>query len=142
MAAKLLDHIGMVVDSIEATAERIESVLGFHVEAYEDYDEGLITIAFIPLGQGLSGPKIELLEPHRPGCSAWDYLKAHGNGVEHLAFLVDDVDRELSQLRQSVSVLDATGRPGAGHMTIAFLHPDAIPGIWVELVALATGDHQ
>lgn len=135
MPAKMLDHIGMVVADIKATAERIEKALGLTVEAEEDYGEELISIAFIPIGQGLDGPKIELLEPHRPGSSAWDFLQAHGDGLEHVAFLVDDVDEELDQLKDSVPLTDKAGRPGAGNKTIAFLSGEAIPGLLTELVS-------
>ncbi len=141
MPAKMLDHIGMVVADIQATAQRIESALGLKVVAEEDYGDGLIAIAFIPVGQGLDGPKIELLEPHRPGSSAWDFLQAHGDGVEHVAFLVDDVDQTLDSIRGMVPLADQYGRPGAGKMTIAFLDGRAIAGLLAELVSPARKEY-
>lgn len=135
MGAKMLDHIGMVVRDIDFTAARIERTLGLHIAAREDYGDGLLAIAFIPIGANLEGPKIELLEPHRPGSTAWDFLQAHGDGIEHVAFLVNDVDEELTFLNGAVPLTDDCGRPGAGQMTIAFLGADAIPGMLTELVS-------
>ncbi len=135
MAAKTLDHIGMVVRDIHQTASRIKSILGFSIAQSEDYSQGLLSIAFIPLGSGLNGPKLELLQPNRPGSSAWDFLQSQGEGVEHVAFLVDDVDQELGVLQGQVPLLDHHSKRGAGHMNIAFLGRDAIPGLFTELVA-------
>lgn len=135
MPVTMLDHIGMVVGDLKATARRIALALGLEIAAEEDYGDGLISIAFIPIGQGLNGPKIELLEPHRAGSSAWTFLTTHGDGIEHVAFLVDDVDQELGQIRATVPLTDYSARPGAGNMMIAFLDNAAIPGMLSELVS-------
>lgn len=135
MAVKMLDHIGMVVHDIAATAVQLESALGLSIDHMEDFQEGLITIAFIPVGQGLAGPKIELLEPHRLGSTAWDFLESVGDGIEHVAFLVDDVNIELVRLQGKVPIRDQKARPGAGNMEIAFLEQAAISGLLAELVS-------
>lgn len=135
MAAKALDHIGVVVRDCEATANRIAEILRLTVEHTEDYGAGLITIAFIPVGAGPQGPKIELLQPNRSGSSAWEFLHRYGEGIEHIAFLVDDVTVELARLRATVPLRDQKARPGAGGMEIGFLDPLAITGMYVELVS-------
>lgn len=135
MAARTLDHIGMVVRDIHQTASRINSILGFAIAQSEDYGHGLLSIAFIPMGEGLNGPKLELLQPNRSGSSAWEFLQSQGEGVEHVAFLVDDVDQELDFLRGQIPLLDNQSKSGAGNMHIAFLGRDAIPGLFTELVA-------
>jgi methylmalonyl-CoA/ethylmalonyl-CoA epimerase len=137
---RLLDHVGIVVRDLDATAARYQAVLGLELDAVEDYGAGLLRIGFLEVGD--AGPfgavKLELLEPGRPGSSAWDFLTRHGEGIEHLAFFVDDVDQELERLAASgVPLIDRCARAGAGGMRIAFLEPAALDGVLGELVAPA-----
>ena len=133
-----LDHVGIVVRSLDRSCARYQKVLGLQVDHVEEYGAGLLRIAFLPVNGGDAGhtPKLELLEPLRPGSSAWDFLEAHGEGVEHLAFLVDGLDRALDSLAdRHVPLRDRCSRAGAGGMRIAFLDPTALDGVLAELVS-------
>jgi methylmalonyl-CoA/ethylmalonyl-CoA epimerase len=137
MSIQLLDHIGIVVRDMEFTLRQYETVLGLKPTHSESYGDGLIDIAFIPVGpkSAYGWTKIELLQPLRPGSSAWDFLHQYGEGVEHLAFLVENVDSELDRLAHlSIPMRDQVSRPGAGGMQIAFLNPRALSGVLAEFV--------
>ncbi|QBD77627.1 VOC family protein [Ktedonosporobacter rubrisoli] len=137
MSVRLLDHIGIVVHNLEPTLREYELTLGLKPSHIETYGDGLLKIAFLPIGpvHAVGSTKLELLQPLRPGTSAWNFLQQHGQGVEHLAFLVDDVDHELDRLAHlGIPMGDQSSRPGAGGMQIAFLNPQALSGMLAELV--------
>ena len=138
MTVQSLDHIGIVVQDMEFTLRQYETLLGLKPTHIETYGAGLLDIAFLPVGpESVFGrTKLELLQPLRPGTSAWEFLHQHGQGVEHLAFLVGNVDRELDRLAHlSIPMGDQASRPGAGGMQIAFLNPQALSGVLGELVS-------
>ena len=115
MSIQLLDHIGIVVRDMEFTLHQYKTVLGLKPTHSETYGNGLLEIAFIPVGtkSAYGWTKIELLQPRRPGSSAWDFLHQYGEGVEHLAFLVEDVDSELDRLAHlNIPMGDQVSRPG------------------------------
>lgn len=133
-----LDHIGIIVRDLDQAMTQYQSYLGLPTVRVEDYGQGLLRIAFIPLGlspEGVPIPKIELLQPLRPGSSAWQFLEQKGEGIEHLAFIVEKLDDQLKRLQsQDVPLWDVSSRPGADGTRIAFLDPKGLSGCLVELV--------
>jgi methylmalonyl-CoA/ethylmalonyl-CoA epimerase len=132
LSVKKLDHIGIIVSNLDQAIETYERVLGLQVERIEDYGDGLLSIAFIPLGE----VQLELIQPLKPGSVAWDFLQDHGEGIEHLAFGVDDLQMEWHRvLAHNIPVTDTKPRPGAGNTQICFLKREALCGVLGEFVA-------
>ncbi|MFT9846873.1 VOC family protein [Aneurinibacillus sp. REN35] len=132
MAVKKLDHIGIIVSDLDEAVETYERVLGLTVDRIEDYGEGLLSIAFLPLGDVL----LELIQPLKPGSDAWDFLQRQGEGIEHLAFAVDDLHTEWHRvLAKGIPVTDTKPRPGASNTQICFLQREALRGVLGEFVA-------
>ncbi|MDD2568478.1 MAG: VOC family protein, partial [Clostridia bacterium] len=62
------------------------------------------------------------------------FIEKKGEGIQHIAFRVDNIEAALATLKeQGVRLIDETPRPGAGGAKIAFLHPKATFGVLVEL---------
>jgi len=62
------------------------------------------------------------------------FIEKRGEGIQHIAFRVDDIEEALEQMRQQgVRLIDEKPRYGAGGARIAFLHPKATGGVLVEL---------
>ncbi len=136
-----LDHIGIIVRNMTRAIEQYQAVLGLSVSRIEDYDNGLLTLAFLPIPtKGVeNGPMIELLQPNRPDCSAWRFLEEKGEGIEHLAFRTDSLDTDLTQMiLKGIPLWDQSARPGAEGTRIAFIDPTGLSGCLIELVGLAT----
>lgn len=136
-----LDHIGIIVRDLTRAIEQYHAALGLSVSRVEDYGNGLLTIAFLPLpAHGLgNGPQIELLQPHRPNSSAWRFLEDKGEGIEHLAFRTDSIDTDLTEmLAKGIPLWDERARPGAEGTRIAFIDPAGLSGCLVELVGMMT----
>ena len=63
-----------------------------------------------------------------------NFLEKRGNGVHHIAFLVDNLEIALKDLAESgIELIDKSPRIGAEGMLIAFLHPKSTGGVLVEL---------
>ena len=132
MPVQLIDHIGIIVKDLEESVKKYEDLLGVKLDRIEDYGDGLLEIAFIPVGDTL----IELIKPLKPGSAAWDFLMEKGEGIEHIAFRVKDLEKEWKQLMdKKYPVIDEKPREGAGNTKICFLHPDALNGVLAEFVA-------
>jgi len=132
MAIKKLDHIGIIVNDLNQAIQQYEYVLGLKLNRIEDYGEGLLKIAFFSLGDVL----IELIQPLKEGSSAWDFLHHHGEGVEHIAFEVENIDSELTTLiEKKVPLHNKIPKPGAGGADIAFLKRTALNGVLGEFVS-------
>ena len=131
LAVQSLDHIGIVVKDLDASIKQYEHVLGVKLDRVEDYGNGLLKIAFFPLKNVL----IELIQPLRPGSASWDFLQENGEGLEHIAFEVDNLESEWKEVMDKrIPVRDKEPKPGAGGTRICFLEPAALNGVLGEFV--------
>ncbi len=124
-----IHHLGIVVRDARAAAERFAR-LGLEVAAWEEYGPGLLRIGFIPVGDVL----LELIEPLGTDDFNARWLQDRGEGIQHVAFQVDDLPAALAWLRaRGVPLQDESPRPGAADTLIAFLAPEAAAGLLAEL---------
>jgi methylmalonyl-CoA/ethylmalonyl-CoA epimerase len=131
LTVQSLDHIGIIVKDLDVSVKKYEHVLGIKLDRIEDYGDGLLRIAFLPLKNVL----IELIQPLKPGSAAWDFLQEHGEGIEHIAFEVDDLEAEWEKVMDKrIPVRDKEPKPGAGGTRICFLEPAALNGVLGEFV--------
>jgi methylmalonyl-CoA/ethylmalonyl-CoA epimerase len=120
----------MLVRDARATAERLRP-LGLEVAAWEDYGPGLLRIGFIPL----EGTLLELIEPLTDEGFNADWLREHGEGLQHVALEVDNINAAIEAMKaRGVALQDGAPRRGAGDTLIAFLAQETIAGLLVELV--------
>ena len=125
-----IDHLGIAVNSIEDGKNFWSDVLGLAFEGAETVEEQKVTTAFFPVGES----EVELLESTSPDGPVAKYIEKRGQGIQHIAFRVDDIDAALAELKEKgVQLIDQQPRHGAGGARIAFLHPKATGGVLVEL---------
>lgn len=125
-----IDHLGIAVNSIEDGKNFWSDVLGLPFEGAETVAEQKVTTAFFPVGES----EVELLESTSPDGPVARYIEKRGQGIQHIAFRVDDIEAALAELKEKgIQLIDETPRPGAGGAKIAFLHPKATGGVLVEL---------
>jgi methylmalonyl-CoA/ethylmalonyl-CoA epimerase len=124
-------HLGILVRDARAAAERFRAVLGLDVTRWEDYGPGQALIGFIPLGDML----LELVQPLGTSGFGVEWLRERGEGLQHIAFEVDDIDAALRTLEaRGVPLQDRRPRPGAANTLIAFLAQETTEGYLIELV--------
>ncbi|BBO70456.1 methylmalonyl-CoA epimerase [Desulfosarcina alkanivorans] len=125
-----IDHLGIAVNSIDAGKDFWSGVLGLDFEGAETVAEQKVTTAFFPVGES----EVELLESTAPDGPVAKYIEKRGQGIQHVAFRVENIDEALAELKEKgVKLIDQQPRIGAGGAKIAFLHPKATNGVLVEL---------
>ena len=125
-----IDHIGIAVNSTEDGKNFWSGILGLDFEGDETVDTQKVKTAFFPVGES----EVELLESTAPDGPIAKFIEKKGEGIQHVAFRVDDIEAALAELKQKgVRLIDETPRMGAGGAKIAFLHPKATAGVLVEL---------
>ena len=125
-----VDHIAIVVRSIEEALQVYEGALGFELTEVKEMPEQAVRIAFLPVGES----EIELVEPLTADSGVARFLEKRGEGLHHICFEVDDIEVALQDLAaQGVRLIDRQPRRGA-HGRVAFLHPKSAHGVLIELI--------
>ena len=125
-----IDHLGIAVKSIDAGKNFWADTLGLEFEGTETVAEQKVITAFFPVGES----EVELLESTAPDGPIAKYLEKKGQGIQHVAFRVEDIEAALNELKEKgVRLIDEKPRIGAGGARIAFLHPKSTNGVLVEL---------
>lgn len=125
-----IDHIGIAVKSIKKTSELLSNILGLKVTGEEIVEEQKVKVAFLPIGDS----ELELLESTSPEGPIARFIEKKGEGIQHIAFKVNNIEEVLEKLKkEGVRLIDEKPRYGAGGAKIAFLHPKSTNGILIEL---------
>lgn len=124
-----LDHIGIAVKSL-AESSKLYELLGIKSTGTEEVAEQKVKVAFFPVGDS----EVELLESTAPDGPIARYIEKNGEGIQHIALRVDDLEKALAELKaKGVRLIDEKPRYGAGGARIAFVHPKSTGGILLEL---------
>jgi len=130
MKVKHIDHIGVAVKAIEAAGRFYTDILGLKIAEVENVADQKVNVAFIPI----TDSEVELLESTDPDGPVAKYINARGEGIQHVAFRVENIEEALAELKaKGVRLIDQEPRNGAGGARIAFIHPKETNGVLVEL---------
>ena len=125
-----IDHLGVAVKCIDQAKNFWSDALGLAFDGAETVDEQKVTTAFFPVGES----EVELLESTAPDGPIARYIEKKGEGIQHIAFRVENIDQALEELKaKGIQLIDQTPRKGAGGARIAFVHPKSTGGVLVEL---------
>ncbi len=125
-----IDHIGIAVRDLEAALTVYRDCLGLTMTGVEEVAEQKVKVAFLPVGDS----KVELLQSTDPEGPVAKFIENKGEGVQHIAFRVKNLEEKLAELKaKGVRLIDEKPRYGAGGARIAFLHPKSTGGVLVEL---------
>ena len=127
---KSVDHIGIAVADLEEAHKLYTETFGLELQGTEVVEEQKVKVAFLPIGD----TEIELLESTDPEGPIAKFIEKRGQGIQHIALRVDDIDAALDKMRaEGIRLIDEKPRYGAGGARIAFLHPKATGGVLIEL---------
>ena len=130
METKIIDHIGIAVNSIDEAMKFWEGALGVKCHGVEEVAEQKVKTAFLPIDDS----EIELLEGTSEDSTVSKFIAKNGQGIQHIAIRVADIEAALAELKEKgVRLIDEKPRIGAGGAKIAFLHPKATGGVLLEL---------
>jgi methylmalonyl-CoA/ethylmalonyl-CoA epimerase len=124
-----IDHIGIAVKNLDETVAFYRQVMGLEVSATEVFNS--MKIAFLRVGDS----ELELLEDLTPDGAIARHVAKRGEGVQHVAYRVDNIEQALQDMRaKGVELIDERPRPGARNARVAFLHPKSTKGVLIEFV--------
>lgn len=127
---KKIDHIGIVVSNLDESIKFYQETLGLKLGERELLEHCKLQVAFFPIGD----TDIELLQATSPDSIIAKYIETDGPGVQHIAFVVENIDKALKELKlKGIELIDETPRNGARGARIAFLHPRSTFGVLIEL---------
>jgi methylmalonyl-CoA/ethylmalonyl-CoA epimerase len=130
MKIKHIDHIGIAVKSIEEGKQFYTDILGLEMEKTEVIEEQKVKTGFFPI----TDSELELLESTELDGPVAKYIESRGEGMQHIAFRVENIEEALRELKEKgVRLIDQEPRKGAGGARIAFIHPKETHGVLVEL---------
>jgi len=125
-----IDHIAIVVRSIEEALCFYEGALGLELTDVEEVLEQAGKVALLPAGDS----EIELVEPTTTDSGIAKFLENKGEGMHHICLEVEDIEAALQDLAaQGIRLIDEQPRQGA-HGRVAFLHPKSTHGVLIELI--------
>lgn len=102
-----IDHVGILVRSIDRAVPYYVETLGLILEDVGPRPDGTVRLAYLR-GEGLT--MIQLVEPLTDGPAA-RALAAHGEGLHHICFMVDELEPALAALPgQEGSTMELGGR--------------------------------
>ncbi|HEY1113473.1 MAG TPA: methylmalonyl-CoA epimerase [Chitinophagaceae bacterium] len=130
MQLNYIEHIGIAVKSLAESIKYYEEVLGLKCYSIEEVPDQKVKTAFFRIGE----TKIELLESTSPDGPIGKFIEKKGEGIHHVAFAVDGLERQLDDAAaKGVQLIDTRPRKGAEGLDIAFMHPRSTFGVLTEL---------
>ena len=125
-----LEHIGIAVKDLEISNPIFEKLLGKSAYKEESVTSEGVKTSFFSAGES----KIELVGSEKNNSAIEKYLEKNREGIHHLAFGVDNLEKEIERLKNEGFIfINETPKLGADNKRIVFLHPKSTNGVLVEL---------
>jgi methylmalonyl-CoA epimerase len=125
-----IDHLGIAVRSLDAALQFYAGVLGMEAAPRETVAGEKVNVAMLACG----GPRLELLEPAGAESPIGRFLEKRGEGLHHVALLVDDLAAAVERLTAKGARVLNEPRQGAGGHLYVFIHPASTGGVLLELI--------
>jgi len=127
---KKVHHIAIAVKNVDEAVKLYERLFNVKAGKVAVVPEQGVKAALIPIGEG---GEIELLEPVDPSGGVAKFLENRGEGIHHICFEVDNLDKTLTDIiEKGGQLIDKQGRKGLAGK-IGFLHPRSTKGVLIEL---------
>jgi len=134
-----ISQIGVVVRNLEKTIEYYENILGlgkfvkpkinfFNISYYENEVKSKWLLAFCSMKQF----ELELIQPTVEPTIYHDFLKEKGEGIHHLGFDIEDLEKKISICKEyGIQIMQKGERKGG---KFAYLDTRELGGIIFELI--------
>ncbi len=129
-----ISHIGIAVKDINKAIETFTLILGHGPHEVTEVLDQKVKVAMFSSAENDPYGHIELLEGLSSDSPIAKYIEKRGEGLHHLAILVDNIELKLAELKdKGFRLIDELPRVGAEGKKIAFVHPASVNGILLEL---------
>lgn len=125
-----VEHIGVALNKNEELSNLFKNIFNLEYLGSEVVEEqGVNTDIF-----NVSNTKIELLESISNDSPISKYISKHGQGIHHIALIVEDVRSAIKYLiENNIEMIDTDPKTGVEGYQIAFIHPKSTPGLLIEI---------
>ncbi|MFN3404956.1 MAG: methylmalonyl-CoA epimerase [Cytophagaceae bacterium] len=124
------EHIGIAVKDLNQSVKLFSGLLNQKPYKEEEVDSEKVKTVFFQSG----GVKIELLQSTEAGGIIDKFIEKRGEGIHHIAFEVEDIDKEIARLKEEgFEFVSEKPKKGADNKLIAFLHPKTTNGVLIEI---------
>lgn len=128
-----IDHVGVAVPDLDEAIAFYRDSYGMELAHEEVNEEQGVREAMMRVGA--SGSCIQLLAPLSPESTIAKFLDRNGQGIQQLAYRVEDIDAVCATLRErGLRLLYDTPKRGTSNSRVNFIHPKDAGGVLVELV--------
>ncbi|QXU44011.1 methylmalonyl-CoA epimerase [Pedobacter sp. D749] len=125
-----IEHIGIAVKDLNSSIAVYQKLLNTDCYKTEQVASESVNTAFFKTGEN----KIELLQATAPDSAIAKFIEKKGEGIHHIAFLVDDILAEMERLHQEGFVLlSESPKKGADNKMVCFVHPKDTNGVLIEI---------
>ena len=125
-----IEHVGIAVKDLNSISEIFGDLLGLDLRRREKVVDQQVITDIYHAGKG----KLEFLKATSPNSTISKFLEKRGEGMHHIALIVDDIQSALNYLNENdVQLIDSSPRIGAEGLQVAFIHPKSTGGVLVEL---------
>ncbi len=125
-----IDHLGIAVKNADEMLKLYRDALGMELVKREVVEAQGVEAVCLACGES----EIELLQPTREDSPVGKFIAKRGEGIHHVAFQVEDLERAIAQVQQQgYELIDATPRVGVGGAKMVFLKPKTTGGVLIEL---------
>lgn len=125
-----IEHIGIAVKNLTNSIAIYQRLLNTDCYKTELVASESVNTAFLRTGEN----KVELLAATSLDSPIAKFLEKKGEGIHHIAFLVDDILEEMERLRnEGFTLLNDSPKKGADNKMICFVHPKEANGVLIEL---------
>jgi methylmalonyl-CoA/ethylmalonyl-CoA epimerase len=133
-----IDHVGIAVRDLDEAKAFYGRAFGMEVVHEEVNEEQGVREAMLAVGD--SGSCIQLLAPLREDSPIGKFLARSGEGIQQMAYSVDDIDAVSATLRErGLRLLYDEPKTGTAGSRVNFIHPKDAGGVLVELVQAGAG---
>ena len=110
-----IDHIGYVVKNLNEAKNYFKRFYNFKVITKTIFEKAHgVKLVFLDMGTK-TVPALELIQPINKKSKVYNFLKVKGESFHHIAYEVNDIDKELKNLLKKGFLQISTIVPGAGH---------------------------
>ena len=132
MSILRVQHIGVVVRNLHESCAQFKSTLGLEaIDFRDDQGQGMQLDARILLPNQCW---LHLVENWNPESRVNRFLQERGEGMDHLALRTKDIHQDIDHLKANSIPIFEDRILDANDGYEAFVYPDQLPGMTVELI--------
>lgn len=125
-----IEHIGIAVKDLNSSIDIYQKLLNTDCYKTEQVASEFVNTAFFKTGEN----KVELLQATAPDSAIAKFIEKKGEGIHHVAFLVDDILAEMERLhKEGFVLLSESPKKGADNKMVCFVHPKDTNSVLIEI---------